>query len=126
MKPRTKLAILAILTLLFAVTRAPGRRAPKALDPPQQAQKPPHVDAEPDPQARNLEKTIKDAIKQDPHMAYSRVNVHVTDSEVELSGVVLTNTAKDTAAQIASDHAGGRKVNNKIKVNPNTHPGPGI
>ena len=121
MNSRTKLAIMAILTLLFAVTRAPARR-----DPPQQGQKPPHVDAEPDPQARNLEKTIKDALKQDPHMAYSRVTVHVTDSEVMLSGVVLTNTAKDQAAQIATDHAGGRKVNNKIKVNPNTHPGPGI
>lgn len=121
MNSRTRLATLAILTLLFAVTRSPGRG-----DPPQQAEKPPHVDAEPDPQARNLERTITAAIKQDPHMAYSRVIVHVTDSEVMLSGVVLTNTAKDQAAQIATDHAGGRKINNKIRVNPNTHPGPGI
>lgn|SRR5262249_14561852 len=126
MKYMAKLATLTILTLLFAVTRAPGRPAPPAWDPPQQAQKPPHVDAEPDAQARNLEKTITNAIKQDPHMAYSRVTVHVTDSEVVLSGVVLTDTAKDQAAQIATEQAGGRKVTNKIKVNPNTHPGPGI
>jgi osmotically-inducible protein OsmY len=55
-------------------------------------------------------------------MAYSRVTVHVTDTEVELDGVVLTSTAKEQAAKIATEHAGGRKVKNKLKINPNTHP----
>jgi osmotically-inducible protein OsmY len=129
MKRYAILATLAILALSFVIARAASQQNPVAQDqsqPPQQTEKPPHVDTEPDPAARNLEKNILDAIKQDPHMAYSRVTVHVTESEVVLTGVVLTNTAKDQAAQIATDHAGGRKVTNRIKVNPNTHPGPGI
>jgi osmotically-inducible protein OsmY len=89
-------------------------------------EKPPHVDAEPSPADRDLERTIKDALGQDPHMAYSRVSVHVTGKEVVLTGVVLTGTAKGQAAQIASEHAAGRKVTNKLKVNANTHPGSGF
>jgi osmotically-inducible protein OsmY len=89
-------------------------------------EKPPHVDAEPSPADRDLERTIKDALGQDPHMAYSRVSVHVTDKEVVLTGVVLTGTAKGQAAQIASEHAAGRKVTNRLKVNANTHPGSGF
>lgn len=67
-----------------------------------------------------------DAIKQDPHMSYSRVRVHVSNTEILLSGVVLTEEAKNQAEQIATDHAGGRKVTNHLKVNPNIHPAPGI
>jgi len=92
----------------------------------QQAQTPPHTDVEPHPSARSLEHTIMDALKQDPHMAYSRVRVHVTDTEVLLTGVVVTNEAKEQAAQIATQHAGGRKVVNHIKVNANIHSSPGI
>jgi Flp pilus assembly secretin CpaC len=130
MKFSVKLAALAILTMSFVVAHAAGQQpqtqnAP-APDQPQQTQNPPHVDTQPNPEMRQVEKTITDAFNQDPHMAYSRVKVHATDSEIVLSGVVLTAAAKDQAAQIATDHAGGKKVTNKIKVNPNIHPGPGI
>ena len=59
-------------------------------------------------------------------MSYARVRVHVTDSEILLSGVVLTEEAKSQAEQIATEHAAGRKVTNHLKVNPNIHPAPGI
>ena len=125
-----KIATLALLILSFAIARTssgqqsqnPPAQAPAA----QQTEPPPHVDANPNPEARQLEKTITDALNQDPHMAYSRVRVQATDSEVILSGTVLTATAKDQAEQIATQHAGGKKVTNRIKVNPNVHPGPGL
>ena len=60
-------------------------------------------------------------LKQDPHMAYSDVHVHVTDTEVLLRGTVKTQTAKDQAAKIAGAHAAKRKITNRIKVN-SSHP----
>ena len=137
-----KLATLAMMTLAFAHARAVVQQAqtPSSQDQnqsqrpqtqpsqdqnqPQQAEKPPHVDKEPNPDDRALEKTIMGDLQKDPHMAYARVSVHVTDTEVVLHGVVLTQTAKNQAAKIAGDHAGGRKVRNMIKVN--TNPGSGI
>lgn len=125
-----KLALLALFAL--AAVQASGGQAqpqsqPKAEDQSQQPQAqptepPPHVDHEPNPADRALEDTIKKDLSQDAHMAYSRVTVHVTDTAVELDGVVLTSTAKDQAAKIAAEHAGGRKIKNKLKINPNTHP----
>lgn len=128
MRYSAKFTILAILSLLFCTAWAVGQplSAQNSQDQPQQAEKPPHVDQEPHPSARQLEHTIMDAIKQNPHMAYSRVRVHVTDAEILLSGVVLTEEAKSQAEQIATEHAGGRKVTNHLKVNPNIHPAPGI
>jgi osmotically-inducible protein OsmY len=129
MKQCAKLATLAILTMSFAIARGAAQQ-PQTQDPqaanPQQAEKPPHVTQEPDPAARNLEKTILTDLQKDPHMAYSRVRVHVSDTEIVLSGVVLTATARDQAEKIAGEHAGSRKITNRIKVNPNTNPGPGI
>jgi len=121
-----KLLTLAILIVGFALARAaaqqPQTPSSPAQDQQQPAEQPPHVDVEPDPASRNLEKTIKDALQQDPHMAYSNVSVHVDPKEVILSGTVVTETAKNQAEQIATDHAEGRKVTDLIKVNPNTHP----
>ena len=129
MKQCAKLTALVILTLSLSITRAAGQNAAQNAQTPHQAlqaEKPPHVDAEPSPADRDLERTIKDALGQDPHMAYSRVAVRVTDKQVVLDGVVMTRTAKSKAAEIATEHAAGRKVTNKLKVNPNTHPGPGF
>ena len=128
MRHSGKFAILAILGLSFFMARALSQplAAQNSQDQPQQAQNPPHVDQEPHPSARQLERTIMDEIKQNPHMTDSRVRVHVTDSEILLSGVVLTEEAKSQAEQIATEHAGHRKVTNHIKVNPNIHPAPGI
>lgn len=128
MKHSAKLTTLAILTMSFFMVRAVSQplSAQNSQDQPQQAEKPPHVDTESHPSARELEHTIMDAIKQDPHMSYSRVRVHVTNTEILLSGVVLTEEAKSQAEQIATEHAGGRKVTNHLKVNPNIHPAPGM
>ena len=138
-----KLALLALFAL--AVVQASGAQSqpqpqsqpqasqqPQAQPPAEQAQSqqpqaqsteaPPHVDAEPNPEDRTLEDSIKKDLTQDAHMAYSRVTVHVTDTAVELDGVVATATAKDQAAKIAGEHAGSRKIKNKLKINPNTHP----
>jgi len=124
-----RLAMLATLALpwsaAFAVGEQTQPRSAPAQDQAAQQAPPPHVDVEPDPASRKLEQTIKDAFSQDPQFAYSRVSVDVTDTEIVLSGVVLTATAKDHAVKIATDHAGGRKVTDLIKVNPNINPGPG-
>ncbi|HKD80991.1 MAG TPA: BON domain-containing protein [Candidatus Angelobacter sp.] len=127
-----KLAILAILALaaIQANSQQPQSQSPPpASDQSQQAhpaEAPPHVDAEPNPEDRALEQSIKDELKKDPHMVYSSVAVHVTDTEVKLTGTVKTGTAKQQAAKIAGEHAGSRKVDNHIRVNPNMHPGPGL
>lgn len=127
-----KLAILAILALAAIQANSQQPQSPSqppASDQSQQAQPaeaPPHVDAEPNPDDRALEQSIQDELKKDPHMAYSSVAVHVTDKEVKLTGTVKTGTAKQQAAKIAGEHAGSRKVDNHIKVNPNMHPGSGL
>jgi osmotically-inducible protein OsmY len=128
-----RIAFLSLICLAFAITRAGGEQsAPTHQDPAGQdqaqppAHNPPHVDAQTNPDDRKLEQQIKGELQQDPHMAYSRVRVHVTDSEVQLSGIVLTTEAKDWASKIATEHSGGRKITNHIKVNPNTHPGSGL
>ncbi|HEY4676534.1 MAG TPA: BON domain-containing protein, partial [Candidatus Angelobacter sp.] len=93
MKKCATLATLLALTMSVAVTRAASQIPAQNIQTAGlslQAEKPPHVDAEPSPADRDLERTIKDALGQDPHMAYSRVNVHVDDKAVVLGGVVLT------------------------------------
>jgi osmotically-inducible protein OsmY len=124
------LALLTLFSLVLAGALAAAQQSPSQQNPPPQAQQPaenpPHVDAQTNPEARKIEKSIQSAFGQDPHMAYSRVQVQATDTEVILTGVVLTATAKDQAEKIATEQAGGRKVTNKIRVNPSTHPGPGL
>jgi osmotically-inducible protein OsmY len=125
MRPYARIVTLAILIMVFVLARASGQQpqtpSAPAQDQSQPAERPPHVDAEPDPKSRNLEKTIKDALQQDPHMAYSNISVHADDQEVILSGTVASETAKKQAEQIATDHAAGRKITDLIKVNTSTH-----
>ena len=119
-----KLAMPAILTLFLAVALAAGQQPQPQNSPAQgQAQEnPPHVDQQTNPEARAVEKSIRDALNQDPHMAFSNVSVHTSGGEIILTGSVLTSAAKDQAEKIATEHAGGTKVTNKIRVNPNIHP----
>jgi osmotically-inducible protein OsmY len=121
-----KLALLSIFTFAaaYAFVQQPQSQNPPASDQSQAqqtAEPPPHVDQEPNPEDRALENSIKGELEKDPHMAYSRVSVHVTDTEVMLRGVVLTSTAKEQAEKIAGEHAGNRKIANHLKVNSNTH-----
>lgn len=129
-----KIVMLTLLGLAVAVAvaQAAGQQSPSQQNPPasgqaqQPAEKPPHVDQEPNPEDRQLEQTITGDLQKDPHMAYSQVIVRATDKEIVLSGTVLTATAKQNAEDMAQKHADGRKVTNKIRVNPNIHPGPGL
>lgn len=126
MKHYAQIAAVFFLALGFTIARAasgqPSAQPAEALGV-QQAEAPPHVDAEPNPGDRQLETKIMDDLKQDPHMAYSNVSVHVTYKEVLLTGTVMTKTAKDQAAHIAGEYAAKRKITNRIKVNSNLHPG---
>ena len=129
MKYYAQVAALFFLAFSFTIARAASGQPsaqPTEASGVQQTEQPPHVDAEPNPADRQLENTIMEDLKQDPHMAYSSVSVHVTYKEVLLTGTVMTKTAKSQAAQIASEHAAKRKITNRIKVNSNTHPGPGF
>ena len=128
----TKLALLSILIFaaVYALAQQPQSQTPSSAPERSQAQQPaeepPHVDAEPNPDDRALEQSIKADLGKDQHMAYSSVSVHVTDTEIMLTGTVHTSTAKKQAAKIAGEHAGGRKIENHLKVNSNTHPGSGL
>jgi len=126
-----KIALLLALSLTLVTVAAQAQPAaqqkPPAQDQAQQpAEPPPHVDQQTNPDDRKLEQAIMGDLRKDPHMAFSRVTVHVSDTEVVLTGIVLTQTAKDQAEQIAGQHAQGRKMNNRIRVNPNLNPGPGF
>ncbi len=126
-----KIATLTLLSLAVAAQPAgqqsrPQENPPASNQAEQAGQKPPHVDPETNPQGREPEQAIEADLQQDPHMAYSRVTVLATDQEIVLSGTVLTGTAKRNAEDIARKHANGRKVTNRIKVNPSTHPGVGL
>jgi osmotically-inducible protein OsmY len=67
---------------------------------------------------------ITEAFKQDP--AFSKVTVNSNAKQITLHGTVTDKAASDRAEQIAQQHASGRKVVNKIKINKNTNPGPGL
>lgn len=127
----TKLALLSILMFVavYALAQQPQSQNPPSSDQSQTQQPveaPPHADEESSPDDRALEQSIKDDLGKDAHMAYSRVAVHVTHTQIMLTGTVHTATAKSQAAKIAGEHAGGRKIENHLKVNPNTHPGSGL
>ncbi len=126
-----KLALLSIFMFaaVYAFAQQPQSQNPSSSDQSQAQQPteaPPHVDAEPNPDDRALEKSIQADLSKDEHMAYSNVAVHVTDTEIMLTGTVQTSTAKDQAEKVASEHAGSRKIKNQIKINTNNHPGLGL
>jgi osmotically-inducible protein OsmY len=64
----------------------------------------------------SIQNEIQSAIQKDPSLAGSNISVQVTDKSVELSGSVQTKDAKDSAEQIAKQHAGSLEVKNRIKV----------
>ena len=72
--------------------------------------------------------TIQSALQKDPGLANSDINVRMSDKGVMLEGTVASQDQKQLAEQIATQNAGGQKVNNKLKVNshrsqPNSGPG---
>jgi osmotically-inducible protein OsmY len=120
---------LVILFIWFTASLLPVHRASAQYTKPEdqsQAQQTASAGKQAASSSTTIEHTIKDEIKKDPQMAHSRVTVHVTDAEVVLSGVVLNKDAESRAIQIATDHAGNRKVKDMLKVNKNLHPGTGM
>jgi osmotically-inducible protein OsmY len=54
---------------------------------------------------------IQRALRNEPSVSSSNVNVVVTESEVQLTGTVPTEADKATIRDIAQQNAGSRKVN---------------
>jgi osmotically-inducible protein OsmY len=65
-------------------------------------------------QGQGASAQIQSALQQQP--ALSGVTVNETDSQIELSGNVAKSSDKKDAKKIAEQHAGGKKVVDKITV----------
>lgn len=115
-------AALAILILSFAPVRAASQAYPSAQPNPN----PPSTADTGASTNKKIEQEIRTALKHDPHVANAKVGVHASGDAIILSGTVASAEAKDEAEQIANQHANGKKITNRIKVNPNVHPGPGL
>lgn len=63
-----------------------------------------------------LKRQIESAIKNDPSLTQSTVNVNVTDEAIDLQGTVANEDAKTNAERIAQSYAVNRKVNNHLQV----------
>ena len=120
-------AMLALLILSFTLARAASQQNPPAQDqqnpsaPSQRAQQPGSS-----ADAHQAQKSIQSTFNQDPNHSFRNVRVQETESEIILSGTVTTADLKSQAEQIANQSAGGKKITNRIRVNPNVHPGPGL
>lgn len=67
-------------------------------------------------ESSSLQKQIDAALKKEPTLANSSVNVVVNDSSIQLSGSVVTGKEKQTAKRIAQSFAGNRRVDDRITV----------
>jgi cytoskeletal protein RodZ len=135
----TKLALLVTLAAGVALAQAyPQQQPPSGTQPtaPQTQQNPPAPDqTQPAPSEKtqepskvpqsdqataasstDVESNIQQAIKNDPSLAGSNIQVKVTNKEVDLSGTVNSDQDKQNAEQIAKTNAGPRKVKNHLKV----------
>jgi len=128
MKPFVRLTTFAFLALLFVMARAGAQESKSPQTPPadQQAAQPAHASSD---SAATDDKGVRKSILTDlnnSHDTAHRVNVKVTHDEVLLTGTLWTQQAKDEAEKMATEHAAGRKVTNKISVRPPHRPNPGL
>jgi osmotically-inducible protein OsmY len=65
---------------------------------------------------QQLQSQIETALRNEPTLSNSNVNVNVTADTIELSGSVLTGKDRQTAKRIAQSFAGNRKVVDHITV----------
>lgn len=70
----------------------------------------------------SLQQQLDQAFQSEPSLNGSRIDVAVSDSQVNLTGSVATNKDKVTAERIAKSYAGSRKVVDKVTVTPNSSP----
>lgn len=128
----TKLALLVTLAAGVALAQAyPQQQQPSGTQPtapqtqqtqptapsekPQEPSKVPQSD-QPAASSTDVESSIQQAIKNDPSLAGSNIQVKVTNKEVDLTGTVNSDQEKQTAEQLAKTNAGPRKVKNHLKV----------
>ena len=64
----------------------------------------------------SLQQQLDQAYQSEPSLNGSKIDVIVSDSQVELTGSVPTGKDKITAERIAKSYAGNRKVVNKVSV----------
>jgi osmotically-inducible protein OsmY len=114
-----KITFMAVLCLAFIAAAAAQGEYSGSQQKPEQDQS---VQQKTESQAPAQE--IQEAFKQDP--AFSKVTVNSDAKQITLHGTVTSKDDHDKAQQIAEQHANGRKVVNKIKINKNTNPGPGL
>ncbi len=70
----------------------------------------------------SLKQQLDQAFQSEPSLNGSRIEVGVTDAQVELSGSVPTAKDKITAERIAKSYAGNRKVVNKVSLSGAANP----
>lgn len=70
----------------------------------------------PDVDSNTLRSQIDSALKSDPTLSNSQLNVDVNDSQITLSGSVPTGKEKQTAVRIAQSYAGNRRVTDKVTL----------
>jgi len=137
MKPFVRLTTFALLSLLFVMARAGAQESKNPQAPPADQQQAPSADQAAQPAHADTgssstsaeDKGVRKSILTDlnnSHDTAHRVNVKVTHDEVTLTGTLWSEDAKAQAEKMASDHAAGRKVTNKISVRPPHRTNPGL
>ena len=108
----TGLLLLAV-SLFVANSRGqqPQTQSSQAAEQAQQAQTAEQSTSDP----KEVKKSILDALNSSDQTAH-RVKVDVEHDQVVLTGNLWSQKAKDQAEKVATDHAGGRKVVNRIRV----------
>jgi osmotically-inducible protein OsmY len=66
----------------------------------------------------DVQSDIQSALQKDSTLANANINVQVSGTNVELTGTVPDQAAKDKAEEIARSHSGSLSVTNHIKVAP--------
>lgn len=69
-----------------------------------------------EPSSDTVKSQIESKLRAEPSFDASNIRVIVTHDEVELSGPVPSNSDRDTAMRIAEEHAGGRRISDRIVV----------
>ena len=64
----------------------------------------------------SLQQQLDQAFQSEPSLNGTKIDVGVTDAQVQLTGSVPSNKDKVTAERIAKSYAGNRKVVNKVTV----------
>jgi osmotically-inducible protein OsmY len=119
MEKFAKLAGLLLLAITLFTVNVRGQQSqtqsPQTSDQTQQSAQ----SAEQSSSDKDTKKSILDALNHSDDTAH-RVKVDVGHDQIVLSGSLWSQSAKQQAERVATEHSGGRKVVNKIKVV--THP----